>query len=510
MSDAFRNIVAGQWQIGDIVLGRGTNIKVEAVDVKPYDVDAQDYQVSRTDEKRFGFDYFKPTTIELTMHVLKNKLLPTYISTIPNFWSGYPTVNDLAREWRSDLVRSRWGQMRPLYYCGRQDNIQKIIFGRTGQFGYTFDDRWGDGEVTKVIAEFRRADTLAYSVAENSTELIQGQTPAYVTRTSGDGPDTWFRLLLVGPITNPVITVGEQEIALNVSIPTGDIVEVSSYPWQRRAVQSGRINLAANLVGKTKYLDQLKLPYQIPVPVKWTSDQYNTWVPALGNQSWEEDIDDHKMFKMPTTFTTLVGKPAIRFDFFNFGSTTIPWLTPRTYVAAGPLSSKVAVLYNAKKYNTADQFASAKIVEPTAGKSAIVIMSNTTMTSYAALIVETSGVNRFLRIATGSSPTTVANRASWSNPSTWQETDTIAIDFNSATKTYTGYLNGVAKLTWVDSTVIVPTSTNNRSQGFLFDIDGTLLTTGHGFTGIIAYDKTTVPSPTGKVYLLWRDSYAVI
>lgn len=509
-NDYYRNLLPGQWQIGSIVMGHGTNIKIETVDVKPYDIEHQDYQVSRTNEKRFGFDYLKPTTIELTMQVLNNRMLPGYENKFTNFWHNMPTVNDLAREWRADNVRSAWGEMVPLYVCSKMSQIPKIIFGRPGQFGYTFDDGFNKGEIVKAIGEFRRSDTLAYSAAENVTELIQGQAPEFLVRNLGDGPSAWFRLLLYGPITHPIITVGEHQIEMDVTIPTGTMVEISSYPWQRRAVGSDRINLTSSMIGTTKYLDQLSLPYKVPIPIKWTSEEYNTWVPALGNQSWEEDIDDHKLFQIPTTFTTLAGKAAVRFDLFNFGSNSFPWITPRTYISAAMFSNKTAILYNAKQYNTDTQYAQARIVEPQAGKSAIVIMSNTGMTNYAGLMVETTITGRYLRIVSGTSPTNVTTRASWQNTGWWSETDDVAIDFNPATKTYTGYLNGVAKLTWVDSGSIVSTGTNNRSQGFLFDIDGNLLTTGVGFANILAYDKSVVPTPTGKVLLLWRDTYSVI
>ena len=116
-NDYYRNLVAGQWQIGPIVMGHGTNIKIESVDVKPYDVQNQDYQVSRTNEKRFGFDYLTPTTIEITMQIMNNRLLPGYTGTFTNFWHSMPTVNDVAREWRADSVRATWGEMQPLYVC---------------------------------------------------------------------------------------------------------------------------------------------------------------------------------------------------------------------------------------------------------------------------------------------------------------------------------------------------------------------------------------------------------
>lgn len=504
----YKNLQPGQWQIGNTVMGHGTNIKVESADIKPYDVDAQDYQVARSDEMRFGFDHFKPTTIELTLQVLHNRLLPSWEGTIPNFWHNMPTINDLAREWRGDDVRNTWGQMKPLYVCSKLDEIPKVIYGRTGQFGYTFDDGYNNGEVVKAIAEFRRADTLAYGVEENSLELNIGAAPVYLTRTGGDGPDAWLRVLLYGPITNPIVTIGEQQLEMAISVPTGVVVEVSSYPWQRRAVDSDRVNVAAGIVGKTQYLDQLKIPYKVPIPVKWTSDEYNTWVPALGNQSWQEDIDDHGLFQIPSTFTTLEGQAAVRFDLFNFGSAAFPWITPRTYLGAAIFANRTAILYNAMQYNTANQYAKVRVVEPKIGKSGIVIMSNNTMTNFACLIVESGFGGNFLRIATGTSPSNLTVRASWQNPYFWAETDDISFEFNNTTKTYTGSINGVSKVTWADSGGIV--STANRRQGFLFDIDGNLLTSGIGFGNIVAYDKTQVQATTGRVVLLWRDTYSVV
>ena len=135
-------------------------------------------------------------------------------------------------------------------------------------------------------------------------------------------------------------------------------------------------------------------------------------------------------------------------------------------------SNKTAIIYNAKQYKTTTQYAKARIVEPKAGKSAIVIMSDPAMTNYAGVMVETVVLNRFLRIITGTSPTNVTIRASWQNPSLWAETDDVAIDYNPTTKTYTGYLNGVSRVTWADTaaTPVVSTGTTKRSQGFLFDI----------------------------------------
>src|SRR6185295_12738104 len=103
-----KNLVAGQYQLGDLIFGRGTTVRVETFDIKPYDVNAQDFQLARADEISFGWDQLKPTTIEITLHILNNRLLPEFEGTIPNFWEEMPTVLDFQLEWRSDDTRYDW------------------------------------------------------------------------------------------------------------------------------------------------------------------------------------------------------------------------------------------------------------------------------------------------------------------------------------------------------------------------------------------------------------------
>ena len=499
MSDTYKNIVAGQWQIGDIVFGTGTTIKVETVDVKPYDIEDQDYQVARTNERRFGLDYFKPSTIEITAHVLKNRLLPQWANSIPNFWADMPTVSQLANEWRSDEARMTWGQIRPLYYCDKFTGVSKIVYGRPGQFGYAFDDRFGQGEVTKVIMEFRRADTLAYSVTESSASLSQAAANT-ITRSVGDGPDAWCRIVLNGPVTNPAFILNGKTFQLKTSIASGKSVEISSYPWARRVVNSDGVNLAASFSG---YLDQLTIPYNKATTTQWISAEYNSWVPSLGNQAWSETFDGTQILSLPSTFTQIAGQSTVKFDIINFFN------GPTKYLTAKEFSNKSAVLYNANQFSSSNQYAQVNPVKHGTGKSGIVIMSNSNMTSFACLIVENTVSGRFLRIATASgSPTNLTVRASWQNSAYWSEGNTIAFAYEPSTKTYTGYINGVAKINWTDSTSMV--STANRYQGFLFDIDGNMLTDGMGFTNLVAYDRGITPAATGSAMIYWRDSYSVI
>lgn len=504
----FKNLVPGQWQIGDIVMGKGTNIKIETVEVNPEDINAQDYQVARTDEMRFGIDQFKPTTIELTMSVLHNRMLEEWEDYISNFWHSMPTLEDLRKEWRFDQGRLSWGKMQHLYVCSKLDEIPKVIFGRPGQFKYKVDDEYNKGEVVQVIAEFRRSDTVAYSAIEYVTPVALGEDPTTIVRSSGD-VDTWVSIIGYGPITNPVITIGEQQVALNVDIASGEAFEVSSYPWQRRAIDSNRVNLAASMTGETRYLDKIILKANQDTVIRWTSDEVNTFVPALDNDSWQEDINSLTVRNLPNTFTTLNGKVAIRFDLFN------PDFAEK-YIGAAIFANKSACIYNKQQFNTANQQSQATLTETQRGRSGIVIMSNATMTNYVIMEVVAGIGNNWLRIRTGTSPTSYsAVRAEWENTSFWgwRETDQVGVksDYNSGTgiTTYSALLNGEVKCSWIDSGNVVDDA-NNRHQGYIFDMDGNLFTAGTGFRKLVSFDHGTVPAPTGKMFFLWRDAYSVI
>lgn len=260
------NLVPGQYQIGNLIFGRGTNISVDSFDIKPYDINQQDHQISRNDEMRFGIDQLKPTTIEITMHVLNNKLIHPYESLIPNFWANMPKVSDVHEEWRADNVRQIWGEMKPLYFCGK-DGITRVIYGRPGQFTYAKDSE--RTEAVQILAQFRCGDTLAYTSQEGAV-LVYGGT-SYLTRLTGNC-DSWLRIIIAGPTSNPVVNIGNQQISLGgVTVASNATLEISSYPWQRRVVGSNGVNYAANLNGTTKYLDKLKIPVGVSTAVNWSA-----------------------------------------------------------------------------------------------------------------------------------------------------------------------------------------------------------------------------------------------
>jgi hypothetical protein len=501
MAAPYKNLTPGQYQIGDIVLGRRTNIIVESFDAKSYDVNAQDYQVTRSDEVRFGYDSFKPTSIEMNMTVIYNWLLDPFKPTNPNFWVGMPTANDLAAEWRGNDVRNRWGEMKPLYFCGR-DNIGKVVYGRPGQF--TVEKTSHLSTMVKCVGEFRRADTLVYSAVENSMLLSHNAVPQYVRRTVGDTA-TWLRIIGQGPLTNPVITIGDAKIQINDNFAAGEVFEISSYPWQRRAIDNDSNNLRNLLVGGSAYLDALKLPYNQFVPVRWTSDQVNTFVPWVGNANWNLDIEDLNQRKLPPGFTTIAGKAVIRYDLLNPTG-------PTSFIGGREFGGTDAVLYTGESYKTTTQYMQARVVEPFAGRSAFVMMSNATMTNFAALEVS-AGINpnNKIIIRTGTAYNNTTVRATYTHNTSWKETDVIGFGYNPTTKVFTGYLNGNSVVTWTDSgNIVTANATTNKYMGFIFDLDNNLIVVGTGFKDITAYDNVVVPADTGSVRLYWRDAWSSI
>lgn len=495
------NLVTGQYQIENLVMGVGTPYRVTGFEIQPYATQAADFQSPRQDTTNFGADQITPGPLNITLEVLQNRWLN---GANPGVALQSGSLGRLAQIWRADGVRYQWGEMQTLYYCGN-DGILKEIYGRTGKFSYPRG--YKNVESYEVVAEFRRADTVSYEHIETYQEMVQGDVPKYVV-ASGDA-QTWGRILIVGPMTNPTVTIGEQSFKINISLDANEAAEISSYPWRRRAVDSSGINIRAYMSG-IDYLDKMKVYPGVPLLVRWTSDEVNTWIPELGNRNYKVDIDDMYFWQLPKSFDIIGGNPVVRWDIFNFGSHSFPWLTPTKYIGSGIFGTTSACLYKKDTYNTAKQFSQSKIVEAWPGRSGIVIMSNDDMTNYAMLEIKSSilGTNEMV-IRTGTDYQTYsAAKASWTNPVRWKETDIVSIEFDDDTGTFHARLNGEIKCSWSDSGTEVNRA--NRRQGYIFDLDGNLGTFGTGFKDMVSYDMGTVPTPVGKVYFLWKNAYQVI
>ena len=272
-----RNLTPGQYQLGELVMGPGTPFRIEAIDIGNYDVNAQDYQSKRSNELRFGSDTLKPTPLQLTINVMVNRALP-HIAALTNDirtfnFDNDPNLGDLQREWRAEETMSVWGALKPLLFCGT-DGITRQFYGRPGKFAYKKHRQEGS-LYYQCQGEFRRSDTFAYSDTEYYVDFAPNDAEI-ITRVNGNAT-SWMRFLLVGPFSNPIIHLGSKDIQINTTnvypggiVPTNEIIEISSYPWERRVVDSHGLSLAAFIVTDKPYLDTIKLPYQTPIEISWS------------------------------------------------------------------------------------------------------------------------------------------------------------------------------------------------------------------------------------------------
>lgn len=277
-----RNLERGQYQIGDLIMGPYTPFKIESIDIGNYDVNVQDKQKQMSNEIDFGQDTLKPAPLSLTINVMVNRVLPNIAALtndirVLNF-DDDPNLADLQREWRAEETLMQPGVIKPLLFCG-SDGIVRQFYGRPGKFTYK-KHRQIDSLYYQVTAEFRRSDTYAYSNQEYFVDFA-ADTPQTITRTNGNAM-SWVRMLLVGPVSHPTINFGDRQIELDTThpdlntiypggiIPAGVAVEISSYPWERRVVDSNGISLAAYIVTDRPYLDTIRFPDHVPTVISWT------------------------------------------------------------------------------------------------------------------------------------------------------------------------------------------------------------------------------------------------
>lgn len=264
-----KNLRRYQWQIGEVVLGPGTQYVVLGTQIQSYNVNAQDSQMPLSDEITMGQDTFQAQPIQFTIGVRDNAPVRYMATSLPAdlVTKSSKLLGALQREWKANQVKQQWGAYVPLTTCDGY-GVVKQIWGRPGKFQYS--PKTKTSSFRKVTAEFRRLDTLAYAEQETGAALVEGAAP--VVYTPGGDADTWFRALFYGPMSNPLAIIGDSQIQLDLDIAAGVVVEVSSYPWLRRIVDSNGINWRTRLIGNTKYLDQLQLPANTPQQMSWSAD----------------------------------------------------------------------------------------------------------------------------------------------------------------------------------------------------------------------------------------------
>lgn len=271
-----KNLRPHQYQLGDLVFGAHTQYPVLGVKTDSYNVNAQDFQVPLADETRMGQDTLQATIVTFTIGVRDNAPMPYLVNTLPDdlVLKSSKLLTALQKEWKADEVRKLWGELKPLVFCDGYGSTRRI-YGRPRKFTYTRKTQ--TSQFHKVTAEYARIDTVSYADVESAVSLVEGADPVVYTRDGGDA-QSWYRVLLYGPQRDAVVDVGVDNFQYDGDILAGKVVEISSYPWQRRVVEGnadgtgGLINRRTSLIGNTKYLDQPKLPPNTSIPMSWSAD----------------------------------------------------------------------------------------------------------------------------------------------------------------------------------------------------------------------------------------------
>src|SRR6516162_9835984 len=475
-----------RYKIGNLIFGDNTNIPVSKAEIQPWNVNNQDFQIIRTDEVRFGIDNLVPAPIVFTMAVLNNWALENVPGggSVPDgfLYQARSLLGQLAHTWKATTVRQTWGSMVKLLFIDT-DGITRRIYGRPGKFqhGPVEKNEWVD-----VQAEFRRADTNAYADTEKVIEIGYNNDPTYIYREAdqGDAP-AWFRVLMYGPLTHPIVSVGNVQIELNIDIASSTVLEVSSYPWMRRIVDSNNVNWRAALIGSSQYLDQLQIPPQTEIALRWTDQSLVTWT-ELPNTMVVDNPDFLDSFMLSGKYHIISGIPIWGFSIQNGGYLFAPF-------------GICAILDLNNSFTMPDQYAEATVADIWRGESTIVIKCNDSMTNFGgAQIYKTTDITQILgqptaldrlRIVTGTAYNAQTVQFEYSVPSPGIFSgDKVGIFYHANTSTFELFYNGNSVGSWADATAIVNTA--NVRQGFVMNVmnDVDDLIFGVGLNNLLAYD----------------------
>lgn len=250
-----------QFEIEGIIFGFGAPLatNAEGFDAGTDEITSQDVERFGSDSVAFGEDTARPGswTWELTSIDAEDAEQALY------------DASELGKVWRGASYRRTPSKVTPLRY--KVAERTRIVFGRARRWAQTINNGILSG-VIEIVCDFQRADTLFYDDQLQSTQItiipaepIGLQTPLITPITTlagsprqgtiavvgGDVPAP-FHVTVTGPVLNPKIYTDQWELQLVTSIPDGQSVTISTYPWEYRAIRSDGANLSGLLSAKSR------------------------------------------------------------------------------------------------------------------------------------------------------------------------------------------------------------------------------------------------------------------
>lgn len=247
----------GQYQIGNLKFGSGTQYMLQSIEAAGYTVSVGDYARAQSDEVTFSKDYIQPGQLMLTVSAMDNYKMNGQYD--PSIVRADQLMEDFMAEWRADDVRSQWGYTKPIIY--RRGGQVRRVYGRPRDISASPRKKnpgWYD-----MVCTYQRADTFTYSEEVfgmwNINPTAVGVNSTSIVRGDGKAP-TWLDIGVVGPITNPVIDIGPLKIELLYTLPAGQTIQINSNPWERRIVNNSGANLVTKMIGASPFLDEIRFP----------------------------------------------------------------------------------------------------------------------------------------------------------------------------------------------------------------------------------------------------------
>lgn len=260
-SPSGRRLVFGTLDTGLLTLSRP--------DLGQRGIRHQDAPLPGEDGTAFGLDFHDGTSITFELGALHpdHRTHVDALASLDGMWHD--------RSWRN--VERRVGTLATCV-AGRQ----RVCYGRPRRYAETDGDLTHEG-YTKVVCDFATVDGLYYDATEQvasigivppasvgfTTPIITTGNIAFQTLTLDpselpgaalvEGEDTWPVITIHGPVSGPLVRLGEIEVELDTALAAGQFVTVDPRPWSRAVTRNDGANLAGRLTWRTPPLGQVLL-----------------------------------------------------------------------------------------------------------------------------------------------------------------------------------------------------------------------------------------------------------
>jgi hypothetical protein len=254
---------------GGFKFGRGTNFHVERVEFGDPGIRTNDEVLTREDGERFGRDYIDGRTITFTINLLTyNDNAALLYAQMERAWRTNDTGAGPSRQRAGVMSRLRMNRHgRPKFVYGRPRNIAATT-GRVDQ-GWVpvtctfkteshryYEDALKQNSITPVPPS---SGGFTFPIIFPLT-TVPMSTQADIVHVEGD-EDSFLVNRIDGPIVNPLIeVVGYWFVQCNITLLTGEYLEIDPRPWQRTVRKNGNIPMRGIFTPSSRRLSGQWLP----------------------------------------------------------------------------------------------------------------------------------------------------------------------------------------------------------------------------------------------------------